>query len=92
VVIRERGGWTAIIAGAGLLLFGIVFGYALPRVDVPAPKAHQTGSVRVYPERRVGAEWQVPWEYEGIMSVSRHATAEEARRLYSVLAAAMVTR
>jgi uncharacterized lipoprotein YmbA len=46
-------------------------------------------SVVVYPERKVGAEWVVRWEYNGLESVARHATPEEAARLYAVLAAVM---
>ena len=45
--------------------------------------------VVVWPERRVGAEWVVRWEYNGLQNTARHATPEEAARLYAVLAAVM---
>jgi hypothetical protein len=47
------------------------------------------GPLVVWPERRVGGEYVVPWLYGDELTMSAHASKAEAARLYAVLAGKM---
>jgi len=53
----------------------------------PAPAE---STVVVWPDTRVGDEWHVGFEVNGLPGVARFEKPDEAARLYAVLAAVMI--